>query len=351
MNIQTPNKSSLIWLFTAVIFILVFMSITINPKPKPSKANQEDDFFATVDGFPIHANEFQRAIHANKSVIIRYFYEKYGAEQSAAFWNTSYGGEFPLELLKKKALEDTVNLKIQQIIAMEQGVLTDISYGSFEQNFNQENERRQKAINNNQVVFGPAQYTEEAYLEYVMGNSILSVKNRLMERDWKPNDEQLKTFYETKKDQLYKAPATVKVQQLSASFIDGSRNVDEKLKDQIMRKMETALAKSASGLSFEQAAKELDQTGKVTEQLYNLDSYRHNARSPVAQAAAKLRIGEISGIIEENGHFHLIQRIENERAGSKYLSLEDIKEQALRDYIDHSYKEYVRKRMADAQLL
>lgn len=351
MSIFTPNKSSLIWLFTAGILILVFLTVSIIAKPKPSKANHETNLIATVDGFPIHANEFQRAIHANKSGIIRYFYEKYGAEQSAAFWTTSYGGEFPLELLKKKALKDSVSLKIQQIIAKEQGVLSEISYSSFVQSLNQENERRQRAINNNQVIYGPTKYTEETYLEYVMGNSILSVKNRLMTQAWKPSEQQLRTFYETKKEQLYTAPATVKVHQLSVSFLDANLSIDEELKSQQKKRMNEALGKIASGLPLEQAAKELGHEGKVTEQLYNLDSYRHNARSPVAQAAEKLQIGEVSGIIEENGHFHLIQCIQNEKDGSNDLPLDEIKEQVLRDYIDYRYEEYVRKRIADAKVV
>lgn len=351
MSILTPNKSSLVWLFTAGILTLVFLSVAILAKPKPSNANQEDAFIATVNGIPIHTSEYQRAIHANKSGIIHYFHEKYDAGQSATFWTTSFGGEIPLELLKEKALENSVSLKIQQIIAKEQGVLPEISYDSFLQNLNHENERRRKAIKNNQVVFGPAQYTEEAYLEYVMGNSILSVKNRLMDQEWKPTEQQMRTFYETKKDKLYRAPATVKVQQISLSFLDANLSTDEELKRQKKKRMNAVLGKIASGLSFEQAAKELGHEGKVTEQSYNLDSYRHNARSPVAQAAEKLQIGEVSGIIEENGHFHLIQCIENEKAGSNFLSFDEIKEQVLRDYIDHRYEEYVRTRIADVQVV
>lgn len=102
MSILAPNKNSLIWLFTAGILILVFLSVAIIAKPKPSNADQEDDFIATVNGIPIHTSEYQRAIHANKSGIINYFHEKYDAEQSATFWTTSYGGEIPLELLKRR---------------------------------------------------------------------------------------------------------------------------------------------------------------------------------------------------------------------------------------------------------
>ena len=55
-------------------------------------------------------------------------------------------------------------------------MLSDISYDGFVQNLMLENERRQQAIKKNQVVFGPAQYTEETYFEYVMGNTALAVK-------------------------------------------------------------------------------------------------------------------------------------------------------------------------------
>ncbi|MCV4230921.1 peptidylprolyl isomerase [Virgibacillus sp. LDC1] len=350
MGLMVHKFCRLKWLNIVGFLILIIAIIIFIAKPEFTQTHHEDTYIATVDGVEIHISEFQRAIRANRAGIIKYFHEKYDSAQSTDFWSTTYGDETPLELIKKKALEDSIHLKMRQILAKEQGVLSDISYDGFVHNFNLENERRQKAIKNHQVVFGPAQYTEETYFEYVMGNTTLSVKNQLMEHDWKPNEQQLITFYEANKGRLYDAPATVKVRQLSLSFLDASRNVDPLLKTREKKKMEIAREKISSGISFEQAAKDINQGDQVTEQLYNLDSYRHNARSPVAQASANLRPGEVSEIVEENGHFYLIQCMEKGQKGSKYLAFDEIREQVLKDYIDNKYEEYIRERVTDAQV-
>ena len=57
-----------------------------------------------------------------------------------------------------------------------------------------------------------------------------------MEHDWIPNEQQLITFYEANKGRLYHAPATVKVRQLSLSFLDANRNVDTLRKTREKRK-------------------------------------------------------------------------------------------------------------------
>lgn len=352
MGLMVHKFCSLKWLFIAGFFILIVVTILLIAKPAFTQTHHEDAYIATVDGVEIHVSEFQRAIDANRAGIIKYFHEKYDAAPSAAFWTTPYGGnEIPLELIKKKALEDSINQKIRQILAKEQEVLPDISYAGFIQNFNLENQRRQQAIKNHQVIFGPAQYTEEAYYEYMMANTALSVKNHLMEHDWKPSEQQLITFYEANKRRLYHAPATVKVRQLSLSFLDANRNVDTLLKTQVKRKIEKAREKISSGISFEQAVKDIKQDDRVTEEVYNLDSYRHNVRSPVAQASADLLPGEVSEIIEENGRFYLMQCMEKDQLGSKYLAFDGIREQVLKDYIDNQYEQYVRERLTDAKVV
>ncbi|GIO34589.1 MULTISPECIES: peptidyl-prolyl cis-trans isomerase [Paenibacillus] len=338
------------WIIAGMAVMAIMLFIFVQ-RPVFSKTDSAIDPIATVNGEPVQVNEFQRAVQANKARVIDYFYEKYGAVQSASFWTASYGGEVPIERLKKKALEESVNLKIQQIIAKEQGVLTDIRYSVFLQNLSDENERRKKAIEKKEVVFGPAQYTEDAYFEYVMTNAILSVKKRFMEHDWKPDEHQLKQFYETKKSELYQAPAAVNVRLLSISFPKADSDEDERLKARAKQKIEAASTKISNGMTFEQAAKEIGPDGQVTEQSYPLDRFRHNAASPVAQAASMLQAGEISGIIEENGRFFLVQCLENVKAGSRYLSFDAVKDQALKDYIDDRYASYVRQRVSEAKVV
>lgn len=310
--------------FLSVIIIIIIMGSVL------PESNRQNHSMATVDGTPIHVNEFRRAIQANKVQIT---------------------GEIPLELLKKKALEDCIRIKVQQMIAKEQGVLTDISYEGFLKSLKIENDRRQKALREQKVIFGPVRYTENAYFEYVMSNAMLSVTRNLAKNGWSPDEQQSKQFYEANKSQLYQAPASVKVKQISISFLDSNRNIDEELKAGVKQALEAALTHISSGISFEQAAREMGQSVQVTEQEYKMDNYVHVSRSPVIQAAQNLKPGEIRGVIEENGSFYIIQCLENESPGSRDLPFDQVKDRVVNDYMDHKYKEYVHKRISDAEIV
>lgn len=290
-----------------------------------------DDFMARIDGVPIHTGEFSRVASAYR--------DRVGA------------GDISAETAMREALEDSVKIKIRQLIAQEEGVYPDISYEGFLQRLQQENKKREQAIQSGQVVFGPSQYSEEAYFEYVLGQTTLSVKRRLLEQEWKPDEQALKRFYEANKNRLYMMQGSVKVKQLSISFLNANQEVDEALKNQSKLKMDAALAMATAGAEFENIAKASGPDLKLEERVISLSNVRTNLRSPVAQAAEKLSDHEVSGVIEENGRFYLIESIGNQKYGSGYLEFNTIQDQVLKDYADYKYEEYVQARVSKAQLV
>lgn len=351
MSIAARKFSGYKWGYTAGVMVLSVITIIVIMGPVLPESSRQNHSIATVNGTPIHVNEFRKAIQANKAQVTDYFYDKYNAQPSASFWTTAYGGEIPLEVLKKKALEECVRIKVQQIIAKEQGVMPDISYEGFLNSLKIENNRRQKAIDEHKVIFGPVQYTENAYFEYWMRNAILSVTKNLAKNGWKPDEQQSRQFYEANKSRLYQAPASVKVKQISLSFLDSGRNINERLKSEAKGQMEAALTHIASGIPFEQAAREMGQRVQVTEQQYKIDNLVHVSRSPVIQAAQNLEQGEVSGVIEENGSFYIIKCLENDKSGSRDQPFDRVKDRVVNDYMDRRYKEYVHQRISDAEIV
>ncbi|GIP30305.1 hypothetical protein J23TS9_54350 [Paenibacillus sp. J23TS9] len=237
------------------------------------------------------------------------------------------------------------------MIAKEQGVMKDISYEGFLRSLNIENDRRQKAVNDHKVIFGPVQYTENAYFENMMSNAILAVTKNLEKNGWKPDEQQSKQFYEANKSLLYQASASIKVKQISFSFLDSNRNIHEQLKAEAKKEMEAISNDISSGMSFEQAAREMGQKVQVTEQQYQMDNDIHVSRSPVIQAARNLQPGEVGGVIEENGSFYIIKCLENNKPGSTYLPFDLVKDRVVNDYMDSRYKDYVQKRVSEAQIV
>ncbi|MBE9916186.1 peptidyl-prolyl cis-trans isomerase [Paenibacillus donghaensis] len=310
---------------------------------------QGEEVMATVDGIPVTVPEYNRAIQMNKSRIMNYFHEKYSAEQTPSFWTTSFAGEIPLEILKKTALNESVNIKVRQMAAKEQGVLKDISYQGFLNQLEQENERRTKAAANHQIIYGPVQYNEDAYFEYIMTNAATAVKQKL-DKKLKPGEQTLKSFYDAHKKELYLNPGDVKVLSISASYLDSRQQIDLGKKEQVRERLEEAAVKLAAGTSFAEAAKAYSDQGTEQEIVFHLGNERQNSRSPVAGAAARMKPGDMSGIVDENGRLYLLKCVAKTEPGTAYQAFGENKEQVRKDYIDNEYEEIIRNKLSEADI-
>ncbi len=338
-------------LWGGIAVLIAASGIAIAAAHAWDRPSEEGKIVAWVDGAPVHRGEFERALRANKSRVVDEYYVKYGAEQTTEFWTTAYGGETPSEAIRRLALEDSVKLKVTQKIAQEQGILTDISYSGFLRELELENRRRQEAVAEGKVVYGPVRYSEEAYLEYAMSNAIREVKSRLLEREWKPDERELRQFYEANKTQLYAVREAVKLSQLSVAFLNANQETDETLKRQAQERMDEALALAVAGTDFAGIADRLGAEVRLEERSVNEGNVRMNLRSPVAQAASHLAPGEISGVIEENGRLYVLQRLVEQGKGSEFADFAEIKEQVLMDYANSRYADYVQDRVSAAEVI
>ncbi|GGI45829.1 hypothetical protein GCM10008018_14080 [Paenibacillus marchantiophytorum] len=313
---------------TAVVFVLTAVTLVGWAKGNLLVVQARSDDMAWVNEIPISVVEFNKSLRKNR----------------ANFGKTSG------DAWKKKALDDSVSIKMQQIIAQENGVWSDISYPSFLQQWKRENERRQQAIQNKQAVFGPTQYSEDGYFEYMLSNANIAVKKKMQEREAAglADGEGLKAFYERKKDSLYASPGSVKVQQVVLTFLDANHQVS--LKEKKRQEMEEVKAKLSSGADWEEVAKAYMPEGAVSVQQFAANNIRQNLRSPAAQAALKLKLQEISDVIEENGSYILMKCVEKSEPGSAYTPFEEIKEQILKDYIEDKYKEELQTRISQARI-
>ncbi|KPV57646.1 peptidylprolyl isomerase [Paenibacillus sp. A3] len=334
-----------------IIFSLLTVMVTAAFSGGAWWKGNEEDVIATVNGSPIHVEEFQRAIRLNKSAIMNYFRDQHHADQSETFWTTSFDGEIPIEMLKKKALDDCVRLKVRLLQAKDLGILQDISYPGFLRQLQQENHRRAEAIKNRQVVYGPERYDEDTYLEYLLTNSTLAVKQHLQQNALKQGESSLRLFYEEHKDQRYRTRGYVTVQRISRTILDSNHQIDPALEQKVKRLFEEAHARLLSGASFEDVAAAYAAPGTELELTIDLGDERRNARSPVAQTAAKLSVQEISQIIEDNGSLHLLKCIEKVEPDSAYLAYEQVKNQVLQDYVNGEYETKIREMTASAQVL
>ncbi|MGO4179944.1 hypothetical protein AB4Z17_02085 [Paenibacillus sp. TAF43_2] len=174
-------------LFLAVLFLASCSENTV-AETDLSNINVQE-IVATVNGEPIRYGELSIMMQRKRSDAVRYFYDNYQAEDSANYWTTIYGKEKPMDWLKAAALDEAVQIKMQQIIAKNEGIVQRIDYIDFRENWVLENNRRKKAAEQKQLIYGPLQYEENAYYEYVFSNMVLQYKEKQRERSGLTVDE------------------------------------------------------------------------------------------------------------------------------------------------------------------
>ena len=160
------------------------------------------DIVATVNGEPVSATELTARMPEYRAAVVQYFLNNHQADYTKDFWNTAYDGKTPSEMLIEKAMDDLVRIKLQQILARENNMLEDISYAAFLEQWQQENTRRQTAVNNGQVVYGPVQFSEQMYYRYYLSKLILELKHKLAENGLNVSDNNLKQYFEEEYDAI-----------------------------------------------------------------------------------------------------------------------------------------------------
>lgn len=304
-----------------------------------------DRKIALVNGDAVYEEEFRERLLMQQIPVQQYFKEKYQANMEEDFWHNSYGGEKPLKKAKEMALEEYVRIKVEQQLARDKGIVEDISYSAFLKGLEQENKRRKKAVENNEVIYGPIEYQKNVYYEYLRSNMEIKLKELLEGKEIQFTDEDLRRFYEQSKERLYAKEGRVKVLKISVSYTDGEGKVLEEKREGAGQKLEAVRLKASQGETVEDMpeVKNGGQSLKVNckEQVFDETTAKQDAQlySELKSRARELAPGKISQTYEENGSFYFLKGLEKEADG--YKSFEEAKENVKVKYIDEKYEELI----------
>ena len=156
--------------------------------------------------------------------VFSYFVQKYGVTDSAKFWTTRFQGEIPIEVLKQKTLDKLKRIKTEQIVMKKNGIANDISYSGFLDKLKAENERRKKAVEKKQAIYGPQQYDAIGYYDILHGNRIEELKNKLADKELSSTEEEIKNAYDENKETSYKKIDSIKYEKIVIPYLDEKGN-------------------------------------------------------------------------------------------------------------------------------
>lgn len=194
--------------------ILVFMVILV-PALTMAWNYDKNKALAYINCEEITASEFSLIQNNTKSEVITYFRQKYKAEIDKTFWDRSYSGEIPLEILKQRTMDKLTKLKMEQVLAKDKGIIEDISYDAFLDAWNNENNTRKQSIESGKVIYGNKNFGELEYYNYRQSNLVLELKKKLMDNELRPNDGELESYYLQNRDNIYRLGTTAGYRELS----------------------------------------------------------------------------------------------------------------------------------------
>ncbi len=311
-----------------------------------------DTWIAKVNGEPIRKNEFLRQLKLERTDTFEYFRQKYNADPSGDFWNKSFSGEVPIDYAREKTLEECAAVKVKQILARENGLIDDISSEAFLKDLAAENKRRKEAVKNNLPVYGPVQYDENSYFIQVLSNLTIKTKEKLLEGEFKPTEEELRDYYEKVKDELYKEEDNISIHILYIQYGKDGGTFTEAERKAAIDRMEEIKGQLDRGGYFEDMAK-MD-SGEIKVEVKTIDADSASAYSKsepkMFEAAKMLNAGQISNVLDETvqRRVEIVKVLQKE--GTGYKAFDEYKDAVLSGYIDEKYDELVDRLVQEAKV-
>jgi hypothetical protein len=169
MNIYTRYSIHFFLLLLSPIFMAIANDRTTE--------SHRHDPVAIVNGEPITVGEFQLVLGRHRT--------------------RSAGNALDI------SLQESIKIKLQQTLAVQQGLFDDISFEGFLEELREENVRREALKTRGGIVYGPVHLNERMYYKHRMNQLILDLKDDFAQRSPDPPDAELRILYDTIKRDLF----------------------------------------------------------------------------------------------------------------------------------------------------
>jgi hypothetical protein len=301
---------------------------------------------ALVNGEPITYAEYMYFQSKNKASVLRYFRDTYKLNYGNDFWEQSCNNETPKQRLMQCALNEAIEAKAQQIIAQKFQLVDNISYTHFLVKLKNENKRRIEAVSQNQVIFGPVQYTESVYYDYLLSNMLIQLKKTLAKNVFTINDSILHNNYELLKDSLFKKGYTSRVSILKVAFKEKGEqtfNTDNKA----MRQLNTVQSKLKNGMPFEKIVKNKKLNKNLVLIHHEISISNADYKSEETELHALLipinpdtcKVGAVNLPIKKGNHYYFTRLLARDDLG--YRSFEECRNVVYSALIEKYYSRYL----------
>lgn len=215
-------------------------------------------------------------------------------------------------------------------------IIESTDYNDILNGLEQENKRRLKAKENNEIIYGPIQYSPKQYYEYILSNGQAELEFIIEDKFRQEINDKIQLIYEENIED-FKIEDAVECEIISINFIneDGSVNDLEKEKAKVLLEEIRMNFEENDFESCENVCKER------YEFKYENKSLDENYRTELKEKALELQVGEISEVIEFNGSYHILKCLNRYSQG--YEKLDVVKDQIIVDEINSIIDELIKE--------
>lgn len=305
---------------------------------------------AMVNGEPVYVREYKMRLKSNSNEGLELFSEKNMLKNDSDLLSSSLKSKAPDEVVKQNVLEDIIRIKVQQKLAMEKGIIDSTDYKDFLKELEKENEKRNDAIKNNKVIYGPENYGEIEYYSYKFDNMVKELKNKLKESEFLISESEIKEMYLRLKESRFKIPDGIEIQAVIIPFVDEKGIISDEKKKNAEQLIEEAKMRIEKGESFEKIADAYKKHGEILDHYFTKEEQlSKNIPYPeFLQEAKKLIPGQVSDIIERTTDYSLLICKSKEEWG--YVSYEEASKILRDEQIEKEYEEYIDELVKEADV-
>lgn len=246
--------------------------------------------------------------------------QKYSVTDTKDFWNKKFPEGTAEDILSNKAREKAIEYTIKLQLCM-----GDVNYQTILEDFENENLRLKKAMENGEVIYGNTQYTLMSYLNY-----ILSENERSYKAQYSFTDEQLSDIYNKNKE-YYKKDDSVTVKRMSFPFYVNGQ-FDESLYYLQKEKAEAFITRCDLSI--------------MTDYTFIFEDSK--AYPNTYQYAMDMQKGDLSDLICDEASFEVIYCVDRQSNG--YMDFDTVKQDIIRIAEDERFNTEVNNALLNAKI-
>ena len=153
------------------------------------------------------------------------------------------------------------------------GLIESAEYQALEDQLEKENDRRKKAVEQGEVIYGPTQYTMETYIKYICGSMEPELIEKMKGKEISCTEEDVRAYYEDNKEYIAVQEAAMQFDVIMTS--QENKELLEKIaqEDDVIKYAESdAEVFTVSEMEFQENSVVYNRNPDLMEQLFGMKS-------------------------------------------------------------------------------